>query len=366
MLQTPSSRRQVYPAVKALLAAALFGASAPLAKALLADVAPVPLAGLLYLGCGIGALLYLGYGWSTNTGTRQAREARLARGDWPWLAGAVAAGGVAAPILLMFSLAATPAATASLLLNFEGVMTALIAGVAFHEAIGRRIWAAVGFVTAGSIFLSWTTTGEWGFSLGALGVIGACALWGLDNNFTRNISAKNPLAIVAVKGLCAGSFSLLLALILGNPMPSLATALKAMLVGSLSYGLSIVLFIMALRDLGAARTSALYGTAPFLGILLAVVAFGERPGQAFLIAIPLMVAGAVLLLGEDHGHGHSHEGVEHEHSHRHDDDHHTHDHLPGELVGSSSHSHGHRHDSVTHVHPHTPDLHHRHEHKDTA
>ncbi len=360
MLLNSVSRRQLYPVFKALLAAVLFGASAPLAKVLLRDAEPVPLAAFLYLGCGVAALLFRGYQRAADAAEP---EARLVRSDWPCLAVAILAGGVAAPILLMFSLRATPAATASLLLNFEGVMTALIAGLAFREAIGPRVWAAVGLVTLGSILLSWSTTGEWGFSLGALGVIGACALWGVDNNFTRNISAKNPLTIVAVKGMCAGTFSLLLALALGNQMPSLATALKAMLVGSVSYGLSIVLFIMALRDLGAARTSALYGTAPFLGIVLAVAVFGERPGLPFVISVPFMIAGAALLLGEDHQHDHSHDCVEHEHSHRHDDMHHTHSHLPGELIGNAYHCHPHHHESVTHSHPHTPDLHHRHEHR---
>jgi drug/metabolite transporter (DMT)-like permease len=353
-------KRRLYPAAKALLAALLFGASAPLAKALLAGSQPVPLAAFLYLGCGIGALLLRGYRSTSGAGEP---EAGLARADWPWLAGAILAGGVAAPILLLFSLRATPATTASLLLNFEGVATALIAALAFREAIGRRIWAAVGLVTLGSILLSWDTSGEWGFSLGALGVMGACALWGIDNNFTRNISAKNPLAIVALKGLCAGCVSLLLALALRNQMPSPATALKAMLLGSVSYGLSIVLFIMALRDLGAARTSALYGTAPFLGMLLAVAVYGERPGLTFLAALPLMVAGAILLLGEDHGHEHVHEAVEHEHSHRHDEGHHLHDHLPGQVPASGQHSHLHHHGPAPHAHPHTPDLHHRHEHE---
>ncbi len=354
-----TAKHQLYPALKALLAAVLFGASAPLAKVLLRDTEPIPLAAFLYLGCGIGALLFRGYQRATDSAET---EARLARADWPWLAGAIIAGGVAAPILLMFSLRATPAATASLLLNFEGVMTALIAGLVFHEAIGPRVWAAVGLVTLGSILLSWTTTGEWGFSLGALGVIGACALWGADNNFTRNISAKNPLTIVAVKGLCAGSFSLLLALALGHRMPSLVTALTAMLVGVVCYGLSIVLFIMALRDLGAARTGALYGTAPFLGVVLAVAAFGERPGLLFLVSVPLMIAGAVLLLGEDHRHEHAHGAIEHDHRHSHDDNHHTHSHPPGQLRTDCDHCHLHRHDAEAHAHPHAPDLHHRHAH----
>jgi drug/metabolite transporter (DMT)-like permease len=189
----------------------------------------------------------------------------------------------------------------------------------------------------------------------------------VENNLTRNISAKNPLTIVAAKGLWAGSLSLLLALIVGNQMPSVVMALKIMLVGSVSYGLSIVLFIMALRDLGAARTSALYGTAPFLGIVMAVVVFGERPGLLFLISVPFMIAGAALLMGEAHAHNHSHERVAHDHRHHHYDGHHTHIHVAGgALVGTASHCHPHCHDRVTHVHPHTPDLHHRHGHGSVA
>ena len=199
------SNSRLGPLLKALLAALLFGASAPLAKSLLQDVQPVPMAALLYLGSGTGVLLIALVFRASKGG---ATEAPLARRDLPWLTGAVIAGGIAAPIVLMFSLTATPAGTASLLLNFEGVATALIAAIVFREAIGRPAWAAVALVTLGSIVLSWNASGAWGFSLGALGVVAACALWGLDNNLTRPISGKNPLTIVMVKGLAAGTFSL--------------------------------------------------------------------------------------------------------------------------------------------------------------
>jgi drug/metabolite transporter (DMT)-like permease len=346
--------------LRALLAAILFGASAPLAKALLQDVQPIPLAAFLYFGCGAGALFFRLVQRVTH---RREREARLVVADLPWLAGATFAGGVAAPIILMFSLQATPAGTASLLLNFEGVATALIAGLVFREAIGRYAWAAIALVTLGSSLLSWNPAG-WGFSVGALGVIAACTLWGIDNNLTRHISGKNPLSIVAVKGLVAGTVSLSLALALRQPLPAFTPAILAMLLGSISYGLSIVLFVMALRDLGAARTSALYATSPFLGMVLSVAMFRERPGLAFLLSIPLMVAGAFLLLREDHQHFHEHVTIEHEHSHNHNDAHHRHAHPHAGLPDQLQHSHTHRHEPVAHEHPHAPDLHHRHEHQD--
>lgn len=360
------TRSQLLPVLKALAAAVLFGINAPLSKVLLApgrlgEVAPIPMAALLYLGSGLGALALLGL--QRRTATAES-EARLQRTDVPWLAGALLAGGVAAPIVLMFSLRVTPGTTASLLLNFEGVATTLIAALAFREAVGRRVWSAIGLITAASIVLSWEPGGRLGVSLGALGVLAACVLWGADNNFTRNISAKNPLTIVAVKGLGAGLFSLVLALLVGQPLPGLGAALGAMLLGSVSYGLSITLFILALRDLGAARTSALFSSAPFIGAGIAFVVLGERVQTQFLVALPLMLAGTVLLVTERHAHEHRHGFLAHEHRHRHDDAHHDHDHAPGEIPPGGWHSHPHKHPPRIHEHPHAPDLHHRHEHED--
>ncbi|HHW13845.1 MAG TPA: EamA family transporter [Firmicutes bacterium] len=346
------------PRLSALLAAALFGASTPLAKLLLGRVDPVPLAALLYLGSGLG-LLALRALWPGLV----FGEAPLRRNDWPWLVGAILAGGVAAPISLLYGLRHTPAATASLLLNFEGAATALLAALVFREAVGRRTGWAVMAVTAASILLSWDPGGGWGLSWGAFGVLGACALWALDNNLTRNLSAKDPLAITTVKGLGAGAFSLLLATALRQPFPPWSTALLALLLGSVSYGASIALFIGALRSLGAARTSALFGTAPFAGALLSLLLFQEAPGVGFLAAALLMSAGASLLLREDHAHPHRHAVLQHEHRHRHDDDgHHTHAHPEGALPAGGVHSHLHTHEQVEHTHPHAPDLHHRHGH----
>jgi drug/metabolite transporter (DMT)-like permease len=352
-------RSSLYPMAQALLAAILFGASAPIAKLLLGETPPTALAAFLYLGSGFGVLLvkifqYIGTPAATS-------EARIARTDWGWLAGAVFAGGVAAPIVLLFGLQSTAASTAALLLNFEGVATTLIAALVFKEALGKYALWAILCVTVASIILSWDASGQWRLSLGALGVLGACVLWGIDNNLTRHISAKDPLTIVIVKGLGAGTFSLILALIFGSAIPRPAIILGALLLGSLSYGLSIVLFIHAMRGLGAARTSALFGTAPLVGVTLSFALFHETPTVFFGVGLLLMVAGAVLLVSEQHSHKHIHQASNHDHRHRHDDGHHTHDH-PGMVSRSLVHSHPHTHERLEHEHPHLPDIHHRHSH----
>ena len=345
------------PIIQALIAALLFGASAPLAKLLLGEIEPIPLAAFLYLGSGIGLLGIIAF-QRINRQT-SGGEANIKTADYLWLLGALLAGGVAAPITLLFSLKNTPAATASLLLNFEGVATTLVAGLAFKESISSRAWWAIILITLSSIFLSINLKANWGFSLGALGIVFACILWGLDNNFTRNISAKDPMMIVTIKGLGAGSFSLGMALVLGNTLPALGVVLRAMVLGCLSYGVSIVLFIRALRGLGAARTSALFGTTPLAGIFISFLLFREFPGWLFLIALPLMIIGTLFLISEEHQHQHIHEMTIHEHSHVHDDGHHEHDH-EGETT--QKHSHIHKHDLLFHEHHHMPDIHHRHVH----
>lgn len=290
----------------------------------------------------------------------EQKEARLARSDWPWLVGAILAGGVIAPIMLMISLRHAPAATASLLLNFEGVATTLIAAIVFKEAIGRHAWWAIGLITLASILLSTDFTNQWGFSLSALGVLAACIMWGIDNNLTRNISAKDPLVIVIVKGLGAGLVSLIIAVALGNTFPSPGVTLLALLLGSLSYGLSIFLFVYAMRGLGAGRTSALFGTAPLAGILLSFLIFREIPGIFFFIALLVIASGAYILLMEDHDHVHVHEYIVHEHRHTHNDGHHEHEYVVESA--RQSHSHVHTHDILEHAHDHAPDIHHRHSH----
>jgi drug/metabolite transporter (DMT)-like permease len=228
----------------------------------------------------------------------------------------------------------------------------------FKEAIGRRAWTAIIIITLASIFLSTDFKSGFGLSLGSLGIILACVLWGADNNFTRNISGKDPLAIVAWKGLVAGTFSFLLAWLLGNPFPTVKTILGTLILGFVSYGLSTMLFIRSMRGLGAARTSALYGTAPLAGVLLSIVIFGEFPSFLFIIAAILMIGGALLLINEQHEHSHVHTALFHEHSHRHDDPAHGHEKVDG------VHSHQHEHPAEEHEHDHMPDIHHRHGHED--
>ena len=291
----------------------------------------------------------------------QTVEAHLSRRDLPWLGGALLAGGVGAPILLLLGLERTPASTASLLLNFEGVATTLIAISFFKESIDRRIAWAIGLVTLASILLTWTG-GNWGISLGALGIIGACFLWGLDNNFTRHISAKNPLMIVGVKGLGAGTFSLVLCLLFKQSIPALNIVLLAMLLGSISYGISIQLFIVAMRSMGAARTSTLFGIAPFVGVILSLILLREMPQTLFWAALPVMLVGAWLMLTENHGHHHIHEATEHNHRHTHPDEHHNHVYQEHVLLVNGFHTHEHRHEAFEHEHAHAPDLHHRHGH----
>jgi drug/metabolite transporter (DMT)-like permease len=339
---------------QALLAAIFFGASAPIAKVLLGDIAPIFLAAFLYIGSGAGiALVKL-----TQRMSAKEVEAGIKPPDIKWLAGAIISGGILAPIVLMISLQNTPASTASLLLNFEGVGTTLIALLFFKEAIGRRAWTAIIVITLASVFLSTDFKSGFGLSLGALGIILACVLWGADNNFTRNISGKDPLAIVAWKGLIAGTFSFLLAWSLGNPFPSMKTILVTLILGFVSYGLSTMLFIRSMRGLGAARTSALYGTAPLAGVLLSIVIFGEFPSFLFIIAAVLMIGGALLLINEQHEHPHVHTALFHEHSHKRDDPAHGHDEAEG------VHSHEHEHPAEEHEHDHMPDIHHRHGHEE--
>jgi drug/metabolite transporter (DMT)-like permease len=344
------------PILQALFAALLFGASAPVAKVLLGEVAPVPLAAFLYLGSGVGLLVITAF--QRLNKRLKLREAPLSKADIPWLVGAILAGGVIAPITLLFSLKNTPAATAALLLNFEGVATTLIAAFAFKEYISRRAWWAIILITLASISLSVNFNTGWGFSPYALGIVAACIMWGLDNNFTRNISAKDPLTIVTIKGLAAGAFSLGLAMFFGNPMPAAGVILGAMILGFMSYGLSIVLFIHALRALGAARTSALFGTAPLAGMLLSFLLFWEFPGWTFILALPLMIFGALFLVSEHHEHQHTHTLTIHDHAHIHSDEHHAHE---NDAVEDEKHAHLHIHDQPAHSHDHMPDLHHRHD-----
>jgi drug/metabolite transporter (DMT)-like permease len=356
MVKTAQGRKTAM--LMALGAALLFGSSVPLAKVMLGSMDPLMLAALLYLGSGIGmAAVKLGL----KASGKLSGEAQLKRGDAPWLLGALIVGGVAAPVILFFGLDSTPSSTAALLLNFEAVGTVLIAGLMFRESVEKRVWLALVLVTAGGIILTVNGSG-WGLSVGAIGIIAACFLWGLDNNLTRNISGKDPVTIVAIKGIGAGLVSLLLALLLGRGIPQLSTFAIAMLIGFVCYGLSLYLYVHSLRGLGAARAGALFAVAPFGGALLGIGILHDSLTMGFIISLLLMAAGAMLLFREAHRHSHAHVREVHEHRHSHDDEHHAHVH-EAESISSQAHSHTHKHEATEHVHPHAPDTHHRHQHE---
>ena len=341
----------------AILSAALFGASTPFAKLLLGGgVDPWLLAGLLYLGSGVGlGIVEI----ARRTAGRAPAEAPLRRGDLPWLALVVLSGGVVGPVLLMAGLAATPAATASLLLNLEGLATMAIAWLMFRENVDRRLLAGAAAILAGAAVLSWQG-GPSGFGWGTLAIAGACLAWGIDNNLTRKLSAADPVQIALIKGLSAGAVNLALALAAGAELPAAVAIGGAGLIGFLGYGLSLVLFVFALRYLGTARTGAYFSTAPFIGAVFAVTLFGEPVTLGLAVAGLLIAGGVYLHLAERHEHEHAHEALEHEHRHVHDE-HHQHRHEPGDPIGEP-HVHPHRHLPIVHRHPHYPDLHHRHPH----
>jgi drug/metabolite transporter (DMT)-like permease len=341
----------------ALAAAALFGASTPLVKWLLADFAPVLLAGMLYAGSGLG----LGLWWALRRlRAGHPGEAPLRRADLPWLGGAVLAGGVLGPVLLMLGLAATPASTASLLLNLEGVLTAVVAWVLFRENVDRRVFLGFLAITVGGVLLSGSQAPQ-GVPWGALAIAAACACWAIDNNLTRHVSASDPVQIAAIKGLVAGTVNLALAALLGYRWPDAPHVLAAGAIGLAGYGISLVLFVLALRHLGTARTGAYFATAPFLGAALSLLLLREQPGAVFWTAGALMALGVWLHVSERHDHEHTHESLAHTHRHRHDE-HHQHEHdFPWD--GVEPHSHPHVHAPLRHAHPHYPDLHHRHDHR---
>jgi drug/metabolite transporter (DMT)-like permease len=342
----------------ALLAAGLFGLSTPLAKLVSPHVEPILLAGLLYLGSGIGLGVYT----LRNLGRRKTRanEAALKRNDIPWLAGAILAGGVIGPVLLMWGLAQTPASSASLLLNLEGVLTALLAWFVFKENFDKRIAVGMALIAVGGLCLSWLGRPAIGVPWGALAIVGACFAWAVDNNLTRKVSAGDPVPIAMFKGLVAGGMNTALGLLLGAKLPGALVLLGVGLLGLFGYGLSLTFFVLALRHIGTARTGAYFSTAPFVGAAVAIIFMGDGLSVGFIIAAILMAAGVWLHLTERHEHVHHHDPMEHDHAHTHDE-HHHHNHPPG-VDAHEPHTHPHRHDELTHSHAHYPDIHHRHGH----
>ena len=343
--------------LQALAAAALFGLSTPLAKTLVGTMAPLLLAGLLYAGSGLGLALWM---LLRKLRRQPAAEAPLVRRDVPWLAGAVLFGGVLGPILLMLGLARTPASTASLLLNLESVLTAVLAWVVFRENVDRRVFLGMLAIVAGSVLLSWQRQSGSEVPWGALAIAGACLCWAIDNNLTRPVSSGDPVQIAAIKGGVAGVINVIAALVMGYRFPDVLPLLATGLLGFVGYGLSLVLFVLALRSLGTARTGAYFSTAPFVGAALSLLLFAEHPTLTFWLAGALMALGVWLHISERHAHEHAHEALGHNHRHYHDEHHqHTHD-VPWD--GEQPHTHPHVHDPLVHSHPHYPDIHHRHRH----
>ena len=326
--------------LSALGAAVLFGSATPLAKGLLASISPWMLAGLLYLGSGLGLALYR-HLTSADSVVLPVAERR-------WFAGAIVSGGIVGPVLLMIGLSRSSASAASLLLNMEGVFTALLAWFAFKENFDRRIALGMLAIMAGAVVLSWPSDAKTSALWPALAILGACLAWGIDNNLTRKVSLTDASWIAMVKGVVAGSVNLLIAL-----------GLAAMTIGFLSYGISLVLFVLGLRHLGTARTGAYFSVAPMFGAFLAVL-LCEPITTSLVIAALLMGCGVYLHLSEVHEHEHDHDALTHEHLHRHDD-HHIHDH-DTPWTTDEPHSHRHEHALLTHRHAHYPDAHHNHTH----
>jgi drug/metabolite transporter (DMT)-like permease len=342
----------------ALIAAALFGASTPLAKRLVGEIPPVLLAGLLYAGSGIG--LTLAFAARRLVAGPGAKIVWPSRADAGWLAGAIVFGGVLGPLLLMFGLAGTNASTASLLLNLEGVLTALLAWFAFRENFDARIAIGMLLITAGGAVLVWNPGNGGGLSTGALLVVAASACWAIDNNLTRKVSGSDAVVIAGAKGLAAGAVNLSLAFLLGQSLPAPAALTAAALTGFFGYGLSLVLFVLALRHLGTARTGAYFSVAPFVGAALAIALQHEPATVQLAAAGALMAAGVWLHVTERHAHAHVHLPVVHEHAHTHDA-HHRHDH-DFAWDGREPHAHRHAHPRIEHTHAHYPDVNHRHRH----
>ncbi|WP_116346676.1 DMT family transporter [Cupriavidus taiwanensis] len=347
-------------AAPALAAALLFGASTPLAKTLTGSVSPLLLAGLLYLGSGLGLGGYLLLRRLARKAANQPpSQPPIPRHEIPWLLGAILAGGVAGPALLMTGLVVTNAASASLLLNVEGVFTALIAWIVFKENADRQIVLGMIAIVAGGVLLSWQPEAA-ALSPGALLIVAACGCWAIDNNLTRKVSSNDAVLIACLKGLVAGACNTGFALAAGAKLSAGLPLASALLIGFVGYGVSLALFVIALRHLGTARTGAYFSVAPLFGVAISFALWPEIPRVLFWLAAALMALGVWLHLRERHEHEHIHEAMEHTHAHRHDE-HHQHEHdFPWD--GMEPHTHAHRHAPIVHKHPHYPDIHHRHSH----
>jgi drug/metabolite transporter (DMT)-like permease len=348
-------RRHLWPGVPlALGSAVLFGLSAPVSKLLIGGIDPWLLAGMLYLGAGLGlAAVHFA---RRGVGIGEV-EAPLRLADFPWLLAVIIFGGVLGPLFLMLGLSMTSGSSASLLLNIEGLATMAIAWIVFRENVDGRLLLGAGAILLGAVVLSWNGSGA-SLNAGGLWVVAACLSWGIDNNLTRKLSSADPVQIAMIKGLAAGATNTVLALWMGAALPAPSLLASAALVGFLGIGVSLVLFMLGLRHLGTARTGAYFSVAPFVGAVASLFIFEESVSVQLVTAGALMALGIWLHVSERHEHEHEHEALEHEHVHVHDE-HHRHDH---EGPVTEPHSHWHRHEPLRHRHPHFPDLHHRHKH----
>ena len=339
-------------AAQAFVAALLFGASTPASKWLLGETTPLQLAGLLYLGAALGTAIPF-----ARERRRSLRRA-MGRANALRLVGAIALGGIVAPVLLLVGLRSATAGSVSLLLNLEMAATAVLGVWLFREPLGPRGWLGVaGVVLAGAVVAEGA---GWPGRVAAMWVAGACVCWGLDNHLTARIDGVTPASSTFWKGAVAGATNLALGLALAPFAGGVATLAGGLCVGALSYGASVALYIASAQKLGATRAQAIFAVAPFAGAALSWLVLGEAITAAQAAAAALLAASIAVLLRSQHEHEHVHDEIEHVHDHRHDDGHHTHSHA--EFARDARHSHWHRHEAIAHAHPHWPDLHHRHDH----
>ncbi len=357
-------RHFLIPLWFAILSALTFGISAPLSKILLTDVDPIMLSVLFMIGSGVGMSITI-LAMKCVGIKRKNMEAELTRKDFKGFAGSIIFGSVIPTILLITSLNLTHAATAAVLLSFEGTATTIIAWSIYHEPVNKRIILSLGCITLACIILSFEPGDEFGLSIGALGVLSACISWGISNNMVREISHVDPITLMNLKSWIAGIFFCILAFSAGDKLPSFTTGVFAMIVGFTAYGgLTGIFFIKAVRELGSARAGSIFSINPIFGVILSVIIWHELPGFSFLIALPLVIIGTIIMITEKHEHEHVHYPITHEHRHRHDDLHHNHEHNTSDpkIEKSGYHSHMHTHSYIIHTHQHFPDIHHRHEH----
>ncbi|HZR82939.1 MAG TPA: EamA family transporter [Candidatus Binatia bacterium] len=342
-----------------IAAAALFGVSAPLSKLLLLEARPIALAALLYLGGGIALSAWTA---AKRLGGAPPQEAPLQKGDLPFLAAIVLAGGVIGPVLMLIGLERLSGVAGALLLNLEAPLTILVAVGLFGEHLGGAELAGAALVVGGAAVLAWTPLDASVSLTGALAIAAACLAWAIDNNLTQRLSLRDPVALVRWKSLGAGSAMLLVAALVGDAIPPGRVVAPALLLGAWSFGISILLDARALRLLGAAREAAYFATAPFLGAIASFPLLGEPLRWVDVAAGAVMAGGVLVMLSSRHAHLHVHPAQVHDHRHVHDE-HHRHAHAPedGEVV--EPHAHPHRHEPLEHAHPHVSDLHHRHRHR---